>query len=245
MTPEKLSSFLFLLIFIGSILFGCSIDKSKLVKVKGTDLTYSEYFKAYDYLDERKNVAYYKPFLINEAESSLPDQVKNTMNNLDPNKLPFKVDEAKAFLVTSKDKDGKVQNQIQLSYLSKDEYEQTDHFFIISVTESDENPLELYDKTDEFDTVGNKLKKEDLTENLPIYQQVLSTNGALLYRYYDENEKGVATVGTAANEFYAYYDGHIYHIGYLIDTEKNDEKMQEKMLQLVREYIITSKFPSD
>lgn len=230
---------------MSSILLGCSIDKSKLVKVKGTSLTYSEYFKAYDDLDERKNVTYYKPFLINEAESSLPDQVRNTMNKLDPDKLPFKVDEAKAYLVTSKDKDGKVKNQIQLSYLSKDEYEQTDNFFIISVTESDENPLELYDKTDEFDTVGNKLKKEELTEGLPIYQQVLTTNGALLYKYYDEDGKGIATVGTTANEFYAYYDGHIYHIGYLIDKEKNDEEMQEKMLQLVREYIIASKFSRD
>ena len=244
MTTKKLSSLLFSLIFMSSILLGCSTDKSELVIVKGTDLTYSEYFKTYDGLDERKNVTYYKPFLINEAESSLPDQVKNTMNKVDPDRLPFKVDEEKAYLVTSKDKDGKVKNQVQLSYLSKDEYEQTDDFFIISVTEADKSPLELYDLKVEVDSVGNKFKKEQLTENLPIYQQVLTTDSALLYRYYDENEKGIATVATAANEFYTYFDEHIYHIGYLIDNEKNDEEVQQKMLQLVREYIIASEFPN-
>ncbi len=33
------------------------------------------------------------------------------------------------------------------------------------------------------------------------------------------------------------------HIGYSIDKELNDEEMQEKMLQLVREYITASAFP--
>lgn len=245
MSTKKTSNLLFSLILMSLILLGCSTDKSELVKVKGTDLTYSEYFKTYDALDERENVTYYKPFLINEAESSLPDQVINTMNKFNPDKLPFKVDEEKAYLVTSKDNDGKVKKQVQLSYLSKDEYEQIDDFFIISVTEADKNPLELYDLKDEVDSVGNKLIKEQLTENLPIYQQVLTTNSALVYRFYDEHEKGIATVATAANEFYAYFDGQIYHIGYLIDNDKNDEKMQQKMLQLVSEYIIASEFPNE
>lgn len=245
MPTKKTTNLFFSLIFMCSILLGCSTDKSELVKVKGTDLTYSEYFKTYDGLDERNNVTYYKPILLNEAESSLPNQVKNTMNKFNPDKLPFRVDEEKAYLVTSKDNNGKVKNQVQLSYLSKDEYEQIDDFFIISVTEADKNPLEFYDLKDEVDSVGNKLKKEQLTENLPIYQQVLTTNSALIYRYYDENEKGIATVATAANEFYAYFNGHVYHIGYLIDNEKNDEKVQQKMLQLVREYIIASEFPDE
>lgn len=245
MKNRKLSSLLFSLIFMSSLLLGCSIDKSELVKVKGTGLTYSQYFKAYDGLDERENVTYYKPFLVNEAVSSLPDQVRNAMNKIDPDKLPFKVDEEKAYLVASKDKDGKIKNQVQLSYLGKDHYEQTNDFFIVSVTEADKNPLELYDITDEVDTVGNKLKKGQLTENLPIYQQVLTTASALVYKYYEEDDKRITPVATVANEFYAYYDGHIYHIGYSIDKEKNDEEMQGKMLQLVREYIIASKYPKE
>ncbi|WP_025786133.1 hypothetical protein [Sporosarcina sp. D27] len=243
MATKKLSSILFSLIFMNFILLGCATEKSELVKVKGTDLTYSEYFKAYDGLDERDNVTFYKPFLINEVEPFLPDQVKNTMNTINTDKLPFKVDEEKAYLVTSKDKNGAIKNQVQLSYLGKDEYKQTDDFLIISVTEADKNPLETYDITNDFDSVGNKLIKKQLTENLPIYQQVLTTDSALLYTYYEENEKGIITIGTAANEFYAYYNGHIYHIGYSLDREKNDVEMQKKMLQLVREFILASKLP--
>jgi len=153
------------------------------------------------------------------------------------------VDEERAYLVESKDRNGKIKNQVQLSYLGKDEYEQTNDFFIVSVTEADKNPLELYDMTGEVDSVGNKFKKEQLAENLSIYQQVLTTDSALVYRYYDETDKGIVTVATAANEFYAYYNGYIYHIGYLLESEKNDAEMQEKMLQLVCEYILANKLP--
>ncbi|MGN7410877.1 hypothetical protein [Sporosarcina sp. SAFN-010] len=243
MTNRKLTSLLFALIFTSSILLGCSIDKSELIKVKGNGLTYSEYFKAYDGLDEREDITYYKPFLINEEGSSLPIQIKDTMNKIDSDKLPFKVDEEKAYLVESKDKNGKIKHQVQLSYLGMDEYEQTNDFFIVSVTEADKNPIELYDITDQVDSVGNKLIKEQLTENLSIYQQVLTTNSALLFTYYEENENGIIATGTAANEFYAYYNGHIYHIGYLLDNEKNVTEMQKKMLQFVREYILASKLP--
>ena len=72
---------------------------------------------------------------------------------------------------------------------------------------------------DNRDTVGNELKKAELLTGVPVYQQI-------------------RIVGTQANEFYAYYDGYIYHIGYSIDREKNDSDMQEKMLNLVREYIL-------
>lgn len=243
MTNRKLTSLLFALIFMSSILLGCSIDKSELVKMKGKGLTYSEYFKTYDGLDERENVTYYKPFLINEEESSLPKQIKNITHKIDLDKLPFKVDEERVYLVESKDKNGEIKNQVQLSYLGKDEYEQTSDFFIVSVTEADQNPLELYVMTGEMDSVGNKFKKEQLAESLSIYQQVLTTDSALVYRYYDETDKGIVTVATAANEFYAYYKGYIYHIGYLLDSEKNDAEMQEKMLQLVREYILANKLP--
>lgn len=241
MTNRKLPDLLFALIFMSLILVGCSIDKSKLVKVKGSGLTYSEYFKAYEGLDERKNVTYYKPFLLNEEESSLPKQVKNTIPKIDLDKLPFQVDDERAYLVEWKDKNGEIKHQVQFSYLGKDEYEQVNDFFIVSVTEADKDPLEVHDMTNEIDSVGNKFKKEKLVENQFLYQQVLTTDSALVYRYYDENDKGIITVATAANEFYGYYNGYIYHIGYLLDSEKNDAEMQGEMLQLAREYILATK----
>ncbi|HWI48368.1 MAG TPA: hypothetical protein VNU45_09130, partial [Rummeliibacillus sp.] len=215
-------------------------NKTDFEEVKGVGLTYSEYFKTYDGLDERQNIKYYKPVPIDEVESSLSEQVKKAINTIDSNRLPFTVDDEKAYLITSKDENGKIKSQVQLSYLSKPEYDEVDDFFIISVTEVDENPLKRYDISDKYDSVGNELKEEILTEDLPIYQQVITTDSALLYTYYDydETKNSIVTVGTAANEFYAYYNGYIYHIGYLIDKEKNNEEMQDKMLHLTREYIL-------
>lgn len=221
-------------------LFGCSVSETGLQEVEGVGLTYSEEFKEYDQLDERKDMKYYKPVPIDELKSYLPEQVKAAVNTIGSDRLPFQVDENKAFFITSKDKKGEIQNQIQLSYLSKSEYDQVRGFYIISITEVDENPLGNEDIPAGYDSIGNKLKKEMLTEDLPIYQQVLTTDSALLYTYYDyeETENRVMTVGTTANEFYAYYNGYVYHVGYSIDREKNDEEMQQKMLDLTREYIL-------
>ncbi|GEN82581.1 hypothetical protein SLU01_08930 [Sporosarcina luteola] len=231
------------IIFIGSLLVGCTADQTNLKKTKSDGLTFSEYFRAYDRLDERRNSKFYKPLSMNEVQStSLPDEMKKVIHPIDLKDLPFKVDEENVYFVTSKSKEGKGISQAQVSYLGKNEYGNTERFYIISVTESDRNPLNAYDTSDEVDLVGNKLKKEHLTDNLPIYQQVLTTNSALLYRYYQYNdeENKITIVGTSSNEFYAYYNGYIYHVGYLIDREKNDEEMQEKMLQLTREYILGS-----
>ena len=240
MATKKLLKLMLPIIFISSILLGCSFNKTDFEEVKGVGLTYSEYFKTYDGLDERQNIKYYKPVPIDEVESSLSEQVKKAINTIDSNRLPFTVDDEKAYLITSKDENGKIKSQVQLSYLSKPEYDEVDDFFIISVTEVDENPLKRYDISDKYDSVGNELKEEILTEDLPIYQQVITTDSALLYTYYDydETKNSIVTVGTAANEFYAYYNGYIYHIGYLIDKEKNNEEMQDKMLHLTREYIL-------
>lgn len=226
--------------FISSILLGCSFDKEGFEKVKGDGLTYSEYFKMYDGLDERENIKYYKPVVSDETESTLPEHVKTAINTIDSERLPFTVADEKAYLITFEDKNGKTKSQVQLSYLSKSDDGQVEDFFIISATDVDENPLKNYDISDKYDSVGNELKKEILTEDLPIYQQVITTDSALLYTYYDYDEKknSIVTVGTAANEFYAYYNGYVYHIGYLIDKEKNTVEMQEKMLQLAREYIL-------
>ncbi|WP_252503464.1 hypothetical protein [Sporosarcina sp. Marseille-Q4943] len=229
------------IIVIISLLVGCTINQTNLKKVKGDNPTFSEYFHTYDGLKDRKNIKFYKPLSMNEvSSSSLPDEMKKVIHPVDLNRLPFEVNEEKVYFVTSTSKEGKEISQVQVNYLGKNEYGNTDNFFVISITESDRNPLEGHDISDEVDSVGNKLKKERLTDNLPIYQQVLTTNSALLYRYYDYNEADnkIISVGTAANEFYAYYNGYIYHVGYLIDRQKNDEDMQEKMLQLTREYIL-------
>ncbi|AUD13822.1 hypothetical protein CW734_09440 [Planococcus sp. MB-3u-03] len=69
---------------------------------------------------------------------------------------------------------------------------------------------------------------------------MLTTNSALLYRYYeyDAEEEQLNVVGTAANEFYSYHDGFVYHIGYLIERKRNTEQVQDNMLNLTRTIIL-------
>ncbi|KMY44922.1 hypothetical protein AC622_12415 [Bacillus sp. FJAT-27916] len=238
MIAKKIWRLLGPIILISSVAAGCSINETDLEEVKGAGLTYSEYFKSFDELDERENIHYYKPISLSDGESSLLNDIEERMNPFNSEKLPFHVDEEKAYLVTSKDEKGKPKDEVQLSYFGST----SEEFFIISVTEVDENPLKGYVYADSYDSIGNQLKKEILTDDLPIYQQIVTTNSALLYSYYDYDETNnrIDTVGTAANEMYAYYNKCIYHIGYLIDQEKNTEEMQERMLHLAREYILGS-----
>lgn len=220
---------------------GCTASQLKLEKVKGDSPTYSEYFKAYDGLDERKSLQFYKPITLDAvALSNLPDEMKKMFDLIDTETLPFEVNEEEVYFMTSENNEGTEINQVQVSYLGKDEYDDVDRFFIMSITEADRNPLLAYDVVDKVDSIGNQLTKESLTEDLSIYHQVLTTDSALMYKYYDYDEKNkkVSTVGTAANELYAYYNGYIYHAGYLIGDEKNDANLEKEMLQVFRDYIL-------
>ncbi|WP_208597192.1 hypothetical protein [Planococcus maritimus] len=135
---------------------------------------------------------------------------------------------------------GKLSHQVQLSYLGTSEEGMIDEFFIISVTEMDKNPIGDFEMTDTVDSVGNSFEKETLIGEDVIFQQMLTTDSTLLYRYYDFNETGerVPVVGTATNEFYSYHDGFVYHVGYLIDRQRNTEQVQDDMLNLTRNLIL-------
>lgn len=87
--------------------------------------------------------------------------------------------------------------------------------------------------------MGNELRKEIFTDDIPIFHQVITTDGALTYRYYsfDEMEKRVGIVVTAANELYGYYNGYLYHVGYFLEN-KNSKEVQDKILQLTRSFIL-------
>lgn len=222
------------------MMMGCSGKEDTLKKVKGEYLTYSEYFKSVDELDKRENLTHYKPLSIDEMMNVAPDSIKKAVHIIDPKNLPFEVKHQTAYLVTSKDKNGNLQNQVQFTYVNTNEYNQTEEFYIISVTELDENPLDKYDfSKQQIDTVGNELRKEILIDDIPIFHQVITTDGALIYQYYsyDEKQKQVSTVVTKANELYSYYNGHLYHVGYVTEN-KNTKEVQEEILQLTREFIL-------
>ncbi|TQR18999.1 hypothetical protein [Psychrobacillus vulpis] len=234
---------IFLLLMITFIMTGCisKEDRSILEKAKGDGLTYSEYFKSVDELDHRQNVIYYKPLPIDKMLALVPESMKKSVHLVNSKKLPFEVNEQTAYVVTSKDEQGNLQNQLQLTYLNNSEYGQPEEFLIISVTEVDENPLEKYDFSKEkTDTVGNEIKKEILTDEIPIFHQVINTNGGLAYRYYmyNEKEERVGTMVTSANELYSYYNGHLYHVGYWVENQ-NTKGVQEEILQVTKEFILS------
>ncbi len=96
MLTQKLLKKVFPIIFISSLLVGCSVNQMNLEKVKGDNLTFSEYFHAYDGQDERKNIKFYKPLSMNEVQSSsLPDEIKKVIHPVKLDSLPFKVNEEK------------------------------------------------------------------------------------------------------------------------------------------------------
>lgn len=219
---------------------GCSSTTNGLEEVEGTGLTFSENFKSYDGLDEREHVEFFKPSGTEGLPPSILGEHELPEKEIDPDLMPFEVDKEHAYVVTSEDRAGKVTHQVQLSYLGKSEEGITDEFFIISVTGMEENPVENYEVAEATDSVGNRFEKQELSGDDFIFQQVLTTNSALLYRYYeyDEAEEKLNVVGTAANEFYSYHDGLVYHVGYLIDRRRNTEQVQDNMLNLTRAIIL-------
>ncbi|KAB8135711.1 hypothetical protein F9U64_10555 [Gracilibacillus oryzae] len=220
-----------LFFLLSCFLLGCSADEAGLEEVDGTDITYSEFFKSYDRLDQRENITYYKPVPIMELQSSFPNHVVNT---IDTNRLPFEVEKEIAYLVTSENEEGDLQRQVQLTYHSKSD---PGDFFIMTITEVEQNPLTEVDMTDKLDYAGNELKKYTLTEGLPVFQQIITMNSSLVYRYYDFDEANerLSVVADSANEIYAYHDGFVYHAGYMVDSE---ETTHEQMLELTRDYIL-------
>ncbi|SES18881.1 hypothetical protein [Psychrobacillus sp. OK032] len=242
MTRNKMVIPILLLVIFAFMMAGCTNkqDEPTLKKVKGEGLTYSEYFKSVDELDERENITHYQPLPIDEMMIVAPVSIKKAVHIVDPKKLPFEVNEQTAYLVTSKGENSIVQNQVQYTYVNTNEYNQKAEFYIITVTELEENPLEKYDFTkQQTDNMGNELRNELLIDDIPIFHQVITTDGALAYRYYsyDEEKKRISTVVTAANELYAYYRGYLYHVGYSTEN-KNKKEIQEEILHLTREFIL-------
>ncbi|MDP5275356.1 hypothetical protein [Chengkuizengella axinellae] len=241
MKTAKLTMNVLLLLLITLVVIGCSNKQETLLEVHGTDFTYSEYFKDVDLLDKRKSGAYYQPLPFEDMMSYIPDSMKNNINLIDKQNIPFEINEETAYLVTSKDIDGKLQHQVQYTYLHNSSYGRPKEFLIISVTEIDENPLAKYDSSKEkHDIFGNEIIKADLINGYPIFHKVTSTNGGLVYKYYGYNkeENRVSITVTSANELYSYYNGHVYHVGYLINGNKYNKEIQEQILALTRDFIL-------
>lgn len=221
------------------------LDKQQLKElfqsqVRGSGFTHSEYFTQDDRIDQEGNVRYYQPIGGYDSMEEISSAMGNTIHPIQPEKLPFDANVLDVYAVTSKTVNGYQQNQLQFSYLQKSLDSEVNQFAIFTVLNVESNPLENVEfESETVDTVGNKIKNEGLIDEYPLFHQILTTDSALVYRYYefDEKEKHVYMVATKANEFYTVYNGYVFHIGYQID-DMNQEEVQERMVDLVREFVL-------
>ncbi|MEY9977990.1 hypothetical protein [Lysinibacillus sp. RC79] len=210
-------------------------------EVKGTVVTYSQYFQIADRLNDRKNPKFYEPVKGFEAMREVATVMGNNVHPIDPKKLPFKANIQEVYAVTSEMTNGRLQNQMQFTYLQKALNGEDQQFAIFTVTNVDSNPLVNYDITHDIsDFLGNTIKNEGLIGENPLFHQIATPdNGRLSYFYYDFDikNKKVRLTSTLANELYTYYNGYVFHIGYQIE-HADQEDMQKKMIELVKEFIL-------
>jgi len=209
-------------------------------KVKGTDITYSQHFQIADHLNARKNLEFYHPLKGYEAMQEVAAAMGNAIHPIEPGKLPFKANIQEVYAVTSQMADGRLQTQLQFSYLQKSLEGNDQQFAIFSVTNVERNPLtSFYVNEDTSDLLGNKIKNEGMIGNSPLFHQIVPTEGgALAYHYYhfDVKNNKVSLASTTANELYTYHNGYVFHIAYLVNS--NEVAMQKKMIGLVKEFIL-------
>lgn len=218
------------------VLAGCSDIPLNLVK--GNGVTSAGQFNHYDKLDERTKLRYYEPFSLRK-NTALPEEIEALKVVVPTTKLPFHVDEEIGNLVAFKDHNGDRKYELQQSYVNYDDYGEISSFYTIAAIQSTDNPLKNVDIQTDKDLIGNELIQEMLPGDIPFFGQRLTTDSALIYTYYtyDKESNKVSTTATAANEFYTYKDGIIYHIGYLMDEEKSSENTYEQLAELTKEVI--------
>jgi len=231
----------FCLLTLATFILSSCNDEFGLNEIKGNGLTYHEYFKEIDELDRRTDVTYYKPLEIDDIIKHSPESIRKIQQNFNETNWPFQVNKKEGYLISGKNSEGKINNQIQLSFFNISEYDKVEEFIVVSISELDTNPLTAFHLENDFDFVGNKIKRFELKDDMPIYQQILSSGKAMSYKYYDYNQSNNEIVinYTAANELYTYYEGYVYHIGYLINNSVDDKNlMHNQILKLVKGNIL-------
>lgn len=207
------------LIFSLAILLSACNESTNLKKVKGDGFVQSEH---YQFVNVGDKITYYKPLDISEVTQHLPSEMKDHLNNINLEKLPFIVEEKLAYVVGFTTYDSKESlHQLQLTYLGEN-----DEFFIVGMTELAKDPFDnaLFEK-DTLDLFGNKVQIETLHDNLQALHYINQTASAPVYKYYSTNDKRnyVGVTATRANEINFYQNGILYQIGYSMDNNDPNE----------------------
>lgn len=240
--------FFILLFVIGS--FSCAKDNDhsgyidenealleSLNEVDGRQHTYNYDFEL---LEFREKVDYYAPIGFSEALLSIPSTFRDKINLISQSDLPFTVAQQQANIVTSWNAFNKLVFQVQFSYLENNLGYQTNFkdFFIISITEHPEDPfadeqstLELEEKLPE-----GSYQKLVLEGTHPLYYKPAAGTWPRMFDYYKflEDDKLMDKESTGSSQYYAWYDGLIYKIGFKMDVTGTDHEA------LIRKIILGS-----
>ncbi|OXS76259.1 hypothetical protein B1B04_04545 [Lysinibacillus sp. KCTC 33748] len=206
------------------------------IEVEGTETTFSQYLQIADELHHRENIKFYEPLQGFEAMQAVATTMGDAVHLIDPKNLPFKSNIQEVYAVTSEMRDGSLQKLFQFTYKEKSLTGVDRQYINFTVTNVDHNPLVNYKFKDSQDFSG-EIKNVGLSFMNPLYFRAMTPDKgfAYSYYYYDAAGKRIYQISTRANEFYTYYNGYVYQIGYQLNGDQ--QEAQEKMVAIAREFI--------
>ncbi|MFJ6210861.1 hypothetical protein [Lysinibacillus sp. NPDC092081] len=206
-------------------------------EVEGTKTTYSQFFQIADTFEHHENIKFYAPLQGFEAMQAVAATMENAVHLIDPENLPFKSNIQEVYAVTSEMQDGTLQKQIQFSYKEKSLTGVDRQYINLTVTNVNHNPLVNYNVIEDSQHFSGEITNVGLNFMNPLYYRAMTPDKFFAYVYYnyDEADKRIFGMITRANEFYTYYNGYVYQIGYQINGDQ--QEAQEKIVALVREFI--------
>ncbi len=219
------------------LLVGCS-SSTGLVKASGEVFAQSEIHRL---TQDPENVTHYRPMRIQEMTPQLPSSLQSRIKLVDKTKLPFPVEKEMAYLVSfSSGPEKEMRHQLQLTYAQDNEAPITENFFIVRMTETDENPLaHVKPSASGLDSFGNVMRVEPLTDDITFYHHIITTNSSYVYNFYkyDDENQAVNLIVTNAHEMEFYDQGILYHLAYHTGSTQLDPTLHDQMVALAKDFI--------
>ncbi|MGG4445022.1 hypothetical protein [Brevibacillus porteri] len=219
------------------LLVGCS-SSTGLVKASGEVFAQSEIHRL---TQDPENVTHYRPMRIQEMTPQLPSSLQSRIKLVDKTKLPFPVEKEMAYLVSfSSGPEKETRHQLQLTYAQDNEAPITENFFIVRMTETDENPLaHVKPSASGLDSFGNVMRVEPLTDDITFYHHIITTNSSYVYNFYkyDDENQAVNLIVTNAHEMEFYDQGILYHLAYHTGSTQLDPTLHDQMVVLAKDFI--------
>ncbi|MFC8685269.1 hypothetical protein [Brevibacillus porteri] len=219
------------------LLVGCS-SSTGLVKASGDVFAQSEIHRL---TQDPENVTHYRPMRIQEMTPLLPSSLQSRIKLVDKTKLPFPVEKEMAYLVSfSSGSEKETRYQLQLTYAQDNEVPIMENFFIVRMTETDENPLaHVKPSASGLDSFGNVMRVEPLTDDVTFYHHIITTNSSYVYNFYkyDDKNQAVNLIVTNAHEMEFYDQGILYHLAYHTGSTQLDPTLHDQMVALAKDFI--------